>query len=138
MLALWCGAGRFLPLAEDFETVLIVDPEPGRLAKAMREAIGWGSTTSSCWKGGSVLRPRMGQFRLVVVQDAFLRKDRKRLLTFLGKMTEPEGGIAIANLRRCGPLANWQKAALEVLRNRIRGRLTRGLAGNPPALRGAA
>lgn len=127
MLALWCGAGRFLPLAEDFETVLIVDPEPGRLAEAMREADRLGIDNVILLEGGiEVLHPRMGQFRLVVVQDAFLRKDRKRLLTFLGKMTEPEGGIAIADVHRCGPLADWQKVALEVLRNRIGGRLPEG------------
>lgn len=139
MLALWCGAGRFLPLAEDFETVLIVDPEPGRLAEAMREADRLGIDNVILLEGGiEVLHPRMGQFRLVVVQDAFLRKDRKRLLTFLGKMTEPEGWDCH---RRRSPVRSPRRLAEGRFGSFTEpdwGKVARGLAGNPPALRGAA
>lgn len=123
LLALWRGAGAFLSLAGDFESVLIVDPEPGRLADAMREAERLGICSAILLEGGAeLLHPRMGQFRLVIVQDVFLQRGRMRRLSFLAKMTEPGGGVVVAEVHRCGPLAEWQKAALEVLR-RLEGRL---------------
>lgn len=127
MLALWCGAGAFLSLAENFESVLIVDPEPGRLAESVHEAEKLNVENAIFLEGErEVLHPRMGRFRLVIVQDCFLRKARKRSLSFLAKMTEPEGGVVIANVHRCGSLTKWQKAALEVLRDRFGGRLHEG------------
>jgi len=120
LLVLWCGAGVFLPLAESFESILIADPEPDRLAEARRDATRMGIRNVIPLEGGAeLLHPRMGRFRLVIVQDPFLRKDRKRCLSFLANMTEPEGGVVIADVQRCGPPADWQKAALDVLRDRI-------------------
>jgi hypothetical protein len=116
LLALWRGAGTFLSLAGDFESVLIVDPEPGRLADAMRKAERLGIGNAILLEGGAeLLHPRMGQFRLVIVQDVFLQRGRMRRLSFLAKMTEPGGGVVVAEVHRCGPLVDWQKAALEVL-----------------------
>lgn len=117
LLVLWCGAGVFLPLAESFESILIADPEPDRLAEARRDATRMGIRNVIPLEGGAeLLHPRMGRFRLVIVQDAFLRRDRMRRLSFLAKMTEPEGGVVIAEVHRCSPLTDWQKVALEVLR----------------------
>lgn len=116
LLTLWRGAGSFLSLAGDFESILIADPEPDRLADAMRKAERLGIGNAILLKGGAeVLHPRMGRFRLVIVQDVFLRRDRMRRLSFLAKMTEPAGGVVVAEIHRCGPLVDWQKAALEVL-----------------------
>lgn len=120
MLALWRGAGSFLTFAGDFESILIVDPEPGRLAESLREAERLGIKNAIFLEGGrEVLHPRMGRFRLLIVQDAFLRKDRKRRISYLANMTKPEGGVVIADVQRCGPPTDWQKAALDVLRDRI-------------------
>ncbi len=120
MLVLWQGAGVFLSFAGDFESILLVDPEPGRMAESMWEAERLGIKNAIFLEGGrEVLQPRMGRFRLVIVQDPFLRKDRKRCLSFLANMTEPEGGVVIADVQRCGPPTDWQKAALDVLRDRI-------------------
>lgn len=120
MMVLWQGAGVFLSFAGDFESILLVDPEPGRMAESMWEAERLGIKNAIFLEGGRrVLHPRMGRFRLVIVQDPFLRKDRKRCLSFLANMTEPEGGVVIADVQRCGPPADWQKAALDVLRDRI-------------------
>lgn len=125
MLALWRGAGAFLPFAGDFESILLVDPEPGRLAESMWEAERLGIENAIFLEGRrEILHPRMGRFRLVIVQDSFLRKDRKRCLSFLANMTEPEGGVVIADVQRYGPPADWQKAALDVLRDRIGGGLS--------------
>src|SRR5690606_4000925 len=78
MLVLWQGAGAFLPFAGDFESILLVDPEPGRLAESMWEAERLGIKNAIFLEGGrEVLHPWMGRFRLVIVQDPFLRKDRK-------------------------------------------------------------
>lgn len=126
MLVLWCGAGAFLPLAKDFESILIVDPEPGRLANAAWNAERLGIENAILLEGGAeILHPRMGQFRLVVVQDVFLRMDRMRQLSFLANMTEPSGGIAVADIHRYGPLTDWQKSALAVL-HRFEGVLPAG------------
>lgn len=123
LLALWYGAEAFLSLAKDFESILIADPEPGRLADFVREAERLGIRNAILLEGGAeLLHPRMGQFRLVIVQDVFLRRDRLRRLSFLAKMTEPGGGVVVAEVHRSGPLADWQKAALEVLR-RLEGEL---------------
>lgn len=104
LLVLWCGAGVFLPLAESFESILIADPEPDRLAEARRDATRMGIRNVIPLEGGAeLLHPRMGRFRLVIVQDAFLRRDRMRRLSFLAKMTEPEGGAVIAEVHRCSP-----------------------------------
>src|SRR5690606_38648004 len=89
LLTLWRGAGSFLSLAGDFESILIADPEPDRLADAMRKAERLGIGNAILLEGGAeLLHPRMGQFRLVIVQDVFLRRDRMRRLSFLAKMTE--------------------------------------------------
>lgn len=131
LLALWRGAGAFLSLAEDFESILIADPEPDRLAEARRDAERQGIHNAIPLEGGpELLHPRMGRFRLVIVQDAFLRRNRMRRLSFLAKMTEPEGGVVIAEVHRCGPLTEWQKAALEVLH-----RLEGGRPGGEPVRR---
>ncbi len=93
MLALWRGAGSFLTFAGDFESILIVDPEPGRLAESMWEAERLGIKNAIFLEGGrEVLHPRMGRFRLLIVQDAFLRKDRKRRISYLAKMAGREVG----------------------------------------------
>ena len=128
LLALWRGAGAFLSLAEDFESILIADPEPERLAEARRYAKRMGIHNAVLLKGGpELLHPRMGRFRLVIVQDVFLQRDRMRRLSFLAKMTEPEGGIVVAEVHRCGLLNDWQKAALEVIHQ-----LGKSLPGEEP------
>ena len=113
LLVLWCGAGVFVPLAESFESILIADPEPDRLAEARRDAKRMGIHNAILLKGGpELLHPRMGRFRLVIVQDAFLRRDRMRRLSFLARMTEPEGGAVVAEVHRCGLLNRLAKGRL--------------------------
>ena len=59
MLALWRGAVSFLTFAGDFESILIVDPEPGRLAESLREAERMGIENAIILEGGmEVLHPR--------------------------------------------------------------------------------
>jgi len=63
LLVLWCGAGVFLPLAESFESILIADPEPDRLAEARRDATRMGIRNVIPLEGGAeLLHPRMGRF----------------------------------------------------------------------------
>ncbi|MEW9033749.1 MAG: hypothetical protein AB2404_13675 [Planifilum fimeticola] len=58
MLALWRGAGSFLTFSGDFESILIVDPEPGRLAESMWEAERLGIKNAIFLEGGrEVLHP---------------------------------------------------------------------------------
>jgi hypothetical protein len=46
-------------------------------------------------------------------------------------MTKPEGGVVIADVQRCGPPADWQKAAFQVLRNGLEKEVLE-LEGKPP------
>src|SRR5690606_42142497 len=62
LLTLWRGAGAFLSLAGDFESILIADPGPDRLGDAMRNAERWGGGTADLLAGGAErLHPRLGQ-----------------------------------------------------------------------------
>lgn len=120
LLDLGCRAGSFLPLAGDVGEILIMDPEPGRLADTLWDAEQRGiDNISLLEKEFEDLHPGMGRFRLAVVQDSILRKDEKRRLSRLAEVTEPEGGIVIVGVRRWGPPNDWEKSVWAVLQNRF-------------------
>ena len=120
LLDMDCRTGSLLPLAGDVEEILIMDPEPGRLAATLWDAEQQGiDNVNLLERGIEDLHPGMGHFRLAVVQEALLRKDGKRRLSSLAEVTEPEGGIVILCVQRFGPPDDWEKSVWSVLWNQF-------------------
>ena len=119
LLDLGCGTGQLtLPLAEYFEQVVGMDPEPAMLGEAARQAEQRGVTNAVWIEGGSEdLSAQLGSFRLGTMGSSFHWMDREATLDALYELIDPNGGIVIVDANPCDSPANaWQQAVQAVVR----------------------
>lgn len=117
LLDLGCGTGQMVSgLAAHVSEAVGVDPEPGMLAEADRQARAV-QITNVPWRQGSSdsLPGGLGCFDLVTMGRSFHWMDRERTLETLDAMVGTGGGLVIANdscLVR--PATPWQHTILDV------------------------
>lgn len=122
LLDIGCGTGQLtIPLAIYFESAIGLDPEPEMLVEAQRLAEVAGVETIRWLEGGSddlaVLRPQIGDIRLVTFGASFHWVEREQTLRILDSMIEAGGGIVVtASASRTWEYGDdWHEAVKGVL-----------------------
>ncbi len=100
LLDLGCGTGLLtLPLANYFEEVVGIDPEPEMLAEAKVQTNLAGVNNVTWVEASSYqlndLKSQLGKFKLVTMGASFHWMDRDATLQSLNEMITPDGGIVI-------------------------------------------
>lgn len=117
LLDLGCGTGQIVSgLAAYVAEAVGIDPEPGMLAEADRQAQA-AQVTNVTWRQGSsyCLPEGLGYFDLVTMGRSFHWMDRERVLATLDALVDERGGLVIAN-DSClvGPATAWQRTIYDV------------------------
>jgi ubiquinone/menaquinone biosynthesis C-methylase UbiE len=124
LLDLGCGPGTVaIRLANLFERVMAIDPEPEMLAEGRAEAAR-ASISNIEWRPGSSedLSAELGSFRLITMGNSFHWMDRDRTLDTLYDLVMDGGGIAVVG--EGAPLSPppptpWRVAVNEVVRKYV-------------------
>lgn len=120
LLDLGCGTGQLaIPLAPHFAEVVGLDPAADMLLEAADGARSAGITNARWVQASSTDLPgQLGQFQLVTMGRSFHWMDRGKVLTTLGRMTDENSTVVLANdscLIR--PATAWQQA-IEAVQSR--------------------
>jgi SAM-dependent methyltransferase len=104
LLDVGCGPGTLaLPLAHLFREVVGVDPDPGMLAEAERDASGRGLTGRTRWVRARAeqLPDGLGEFTVATFGNSFHWMDRARVAATVRGLLRPDGGafVHIADLK---------------------------------------
>ncbi|WP_405494949.1 class I SAM-dependent methyltransferase [Nocardia sp. NBC_00511] len=113
LLDLGCGTGQLtIPLAPHFIEAVGLDPEPDMLLEAANGAHSAGITNATWIQASSTDLPaQLGKFQLVTMGRSFHWMDREKVLTALGRMTDKNSTVVLAN-DSCmiRPATAWQQA----------------------------
>jgi len=99
-LDLGCGTGQIgLPLSRTGCAVWAVDPDPDMIGEGIRrQATGdYGNVRWLLGRGEDLLSAGLPQLRLCTMGASFHWMDRDRVLTALGQLIEPAGGVVLAS-----------------------------------------
>ncbi len=102
LLDLGCGTGQLLiPLSNDFQKVVGIDPEPEMLDYAMKEIKKQSIQNALLVKGSSRTLLQTCRdfdlFRAVTIGRAFYWMDQRQTLADLDSVTRPDGAVVIVN-----------------------------------------
>lgn len=117
VLDLGCGPGTLaVPLAAVAGEVIAVDPEPRMLdaARAAARAAGRNDIRWLCARAED-LPADIDAVRLATLGQSFHWMDRDAVLAALGRIVEPDGGVALVNPGRRRPQESWEEIADEVV-----------------------
>ncbi|MCK4392768.1 class I SAM-dependent methyltransferase [Candidatus Bipolaricaulota bacterium] len=122
LLDLGCGTGELaIPLAEYFQEVIGMDPEPEMIAEAEKKAKQNRITNIRWIEGGSYdledLQEEIGELTMVTIGTAFHWMDRDAILECLSRMLIPDGVLVeVGSSGKCPTPTEWGKTAKAVIR----------------------
>ena len=120
-LDLGTGTGHLaIPLAQHFEEVVGMDPEPEMLVEAAAQVSAAGVSNIKWVEGGSEhlerLRDQLGKFTLVTMGASFHWMDKAATLNALHAMVVPGGGILVVGSASIwNQEGEWQRAVKTVI-----------------------
>ncbi len=118
VLDLGCGPGTLtIPFAQVVANVVAMDPDPGMIAEARRQALAAGLANID-WRnaGSKELGAVDGPFKLVVMGQSFHWMDRDQVLRDLYDRVEAGGGIAMIAPGQRRPQESWEAEAARLVR----------------------
>ncbi len=118
LLDVGCGTGLLsLPIAEQFEGVTGIDPDPEMIEEARRQAEQLEVENARFLvAGGEDIDPGMGEFRLILFGSSLHWMDINDVLAKARAVLAPGGGIAICGVPSIwGGESEWERAVVETV-----------------------
>src|ERR1700722_7658022 len=113
----WGPGTLTVPFAAVVGEVVAMDPDPGMIAEARRQALAAGLTNIE-WRdaGSKEVGQVAGPFKLVLMGQSFHWMDRDQVLRDLYDLVEDDGGLAMIAPGERRPQESWEAEAARVVR----------------------
>ena len=118
LLDVGCGTGLLsLPIADKFEAITGIDPDPEMIDEARHQAEHLGAENARFLvASGEDISSDIGQFRLVLFGSSLHWMDTDDVLAKARAVLTPGGGIAICGMRSIwGGESKWEQAVVEIV-----------------------
>ncbi|BAZ02533.1 putative methyltransferase [Tolypothrix tenuis PCC 7101] len=120
LLDLGCGPGLIaIPLSNQFQEVIAVDPDPDMIEEAKRQAqIAGRNNITWLEQGAELINSSLGEFKLVTIGRAFHWMQREIVLERIYELLSDDGGFVLLNTNE-NPWESslpWKQAAIRIVK----------------------